>query len=177
MVDFSGLDPSPGRAPFENELRRYSAQRCTTVPEIVSYSRRGLIVDCKEPDLQEWILQLNNTPETSGYTMKVEQRSPRLKPEDIYALAHTDLSQREALDRLNKGDKTTVNYTHRPSHNKAAVNVVNVNATADPTTAAPTDTSINAVGHPQPSAKKTVDPGTKPPPSFWVPCSKRYKTT
>ena len=31
MVDFSGLDPSLGRAPFENELRKYSTQRCTTV--------------------------------------------------------------------------------------------------------------------------------------------------
>ena len=38
------------------ELRRYSAQRCTTVPEIVSYSRPGVIVDCKDPYLQEWIL-------------------------------------------------------------------------------------------------------------------------
>ena len=52
VVDFSGLDPSPGRARFENELRRYSAQRCTTVPQIVSYSVPGLIVDCKDPYLQ-----------------------------------------------------------------------------------------------------------------------------
>ena len=29
---FSGLDPSPARVPFEYELRRYSAQRCTMVP-------------------------------------------------------------------------------------------------------------------------------------------------
>ena len=36
VVDFSGLDPSPGRAPFEKELRKYSAQGCTAVPEIVS---------------------------------------------------------------------------------------------------------------------------------------------
>ena len=119
VVDFSGLDPSPGRAPFENELRRYSAQRCTTVPEIVSYSRPGLIVDCKDPYLQEWILELNNTPHTRGYTMKVEQRRPCLKPEDIYALAHKNVSEREALERLNKGDTTTVTYTHRPSHTQS----------------------------------------------------------
>ena len=69
----SGLDPSPGRAPFEKELRKYSAQACTTVPEIVSYLGPGVIVDCKDPVLQEWILKLNNTPHTRGYTMKVEQ--------------------------------------------------------------------------------------------------------
>ena len=53
VVDFSRLDPSPGRAPFEKELKKYSAQRCTTVPEIVSFSGPGLIVDCKDPSLQE----------------------------------------------------------------------------------------------------------------------------
>ena len=36
VVEFSCLDPLLGRAPFENELRRYSTQRCPTVPEIVS---------------------------------------------------------------------------------------------------------------------------------------------
>ena len=53
VVDFSGLDPSPGRAPYEKELRKYSAQRCTTVPEIISYSGPGVIVDCKDSSLQE----------------------------------------------------------------------------------------------------------------------------
>ena len=53
VVDFSGLDPSPGRAPFEKELRKYSAQACTTVPEMVSYSGPGVIGDCKDPALQE----------------------------------------------------------------------------------------------------------------------------
>ena len=91
VVDFSGLDPSPGHAPFEKELRKNSAQRCTIVPEIVSYSGTGVIVDCKDPYPQEWILQLNNTPHTHGYTMKAEQRRPRLRPEDIYALAHKSL--------------------------------------------------------------------------------------
>ena len=175
VVDFSGLDPSPGRARFEKELRKYSAHRCTTVFEIVSYSGPGVIVDCKDPDLHEWILQLNNAPHTRGYTMKVEQHRARLKPEDIYALAHKDVSERDALERLEKGDKTTVTYTHRPSHNKTAGNAVNVNATADPNTAEPTDTSVNAVGHPKPLAKKTVNPGPKPPPSLWVRCSKHWK--
>ena len=69
VVDFGGLEPSPGRAPFEKELRKYSAQRCTTVPEIVSYSGLGVIVDCKDWSLQEWILQFKNTPHTRGYTM------------------------------------------------------------------------------------------------------------
>ena len=111
VIDFSGLDPSPRRAPFEKEISKYSAQRCTTVPEIVSFSGLGVIVDCKDPYLQEWVLPLNNTPHTNGYTMKVEQRWPRLKPEDICALAHKDISEREALDRVNRGDKTTVTYT------------------------------------------------------------------
>ena len=117
-MDFSGLDPSPGRTPFENEIRRYSAQRCTTVPDIVSFFGLRVIVDCKDPYLQEWILQLNNTPHTRGSTMRVQQRRPRLKPEDIYALAQKEVSEREALERLNKGDKTTVTYTHLPSHNR-----------------------------------------------------------
>ena len=107
--------------------------------------------------------------------MKVEQRRPRLKPGDIYALAHKNVPEREALERLNKGDKTTVTYTHRPSHNKTAVNAVNVNATAEPNTADPADTSVNAVGHSKPPANKTVDPGLKPPPSFWFPCSNHWK--
>ena len=167
VVDSSGLDPSPGRAPFKKELRKYSAQRCTTVPEIVSYSCPGVIVDCKDPSLQEWILQLNNTPHTRGYTMKVEQGRPRLKPEEIYALAHKSVSDREALGRLNKGDKTTLMYTHRPSHNRTAVNAVNADATADSNASDPADTSVNAVGPPKPPAKKTVDPGAKPPPTFF----------
>ena len=69
-----------------------------------------MIVDCKDPYLQERVLQLNNTRQPNGYTRKVEQRRPRLKPEDIYALAHKDVSDREALDRLNRGDKTTVTF-------------------------------------------------------------------
>ena len=171
VVDCSGLDPSPGRGPFEKEPEKYSAQRCTTVPDIVSYSGPGVIVDCKDPSLQEWILQLNNTPDTRGYTMKVEQGTPRLKPEEIYALAHKRVSEREALERLNKGDKTTVMYTHRPSHNRTAVNAVNADATADPNASEPADTSVNAVGHPKPPAKRTVDPGPKPPAIFWPQCS------
>ena len=135
-----------------------------------------MIVDCKDPALQEWILKLNNTPHTRGYTMKVEQRRPRLKPAEIYALAHKSVSEREALERLNKGDKTTVTYTHRPSHNKTAVNAVNAEATADPDTSEPADTSVNAVGHSKPPAKKPVDPRAKPPPTFWVSCSKHWKT-
>ena len=166
VVDFSGLDPSPCRTPFEKELRRYSTQRCTTVSEVVSYSGTGLIVDCKDPYLQKWILQLNNEPQTSSYTMKVEQHRPRLKPEEIYALAHKSLSEREALERLNKGDRTTVTYTDRSSHNKTAVNAVNADATADPDTSEHADTSVNAVGHPKPPAKRTADPGPKPPPTF-----------
>ena len=117
-------------------------------------------------------MQLNNTPHTRGRTMKVEQCRPRLKPEDIYALADKNVSERDSLERLNKGDKTTVTYTHRPSHNRTPVNAVNANATADPNTAEPANTSVNAVGHPNPPAKKTVDHGPKPPPSFWVPSSK-----
>ena len=134
MVDFSGLDPTPGRATFEKELRKYSAQRCTTVPGIVSYSGPGVMVDCKDPALQEWIWKLNNTPHTRGYTMKVEQCRPWLKPAEIYALAHKSVSEREALERLNKGDKRMVTCTHRPSHKGTAVNAVNAEATADPNT-------------------------------------------
>ena len=178
VVDFSSFDPSPGRGPFEKELRKYSAQRCTTVPEGVSDSGPGLIVDCKDPYLQEWFLQFNNTPHTNGYTMKVGQRRPRWKPEDIYALAHEDVSQREAVDRPNRGDKATVTCTHRPSFHQAAVNAVNADATADPLTAEPIDTSVNAVGQRKPPAKKAADPGSKPPTSnqpVWVPCSKHWR--
>ena len=125
-----------------------------------------MIVDCKDPALQEWIWKLNNTPHTRGYTLKVAQRRPRLKPEEIYALAHKSVSEREALERLNKGDKMTVTHTHRPSHHRTAVNAVNADATADPSTSEPATTSLNAVGDPKPSAKKTVDPGPKQPPTF-----------
>ena len=111
-------------------------------------------------------MKLNNTPHTHGYTMKLEQRRPRLRPEEIYPLAHKSVSEREALERLKKGDKTTVTYTHRPSHNKTAVNAVNADATAGPNAFEPADTSVNAVGHPKRPAKKTVDPGPKPPPTF-----------
>ena len=96
------LTPPMGRAQFQKELRKYSAQRCTTVPEIVSYSGPGLIVDCKDPALQDRILRLDNRPHTRGYTMNVEQRRPRLQPEEIHALAHKSVSEREDLERLNK---------------------------------------------------------------------------
>ena len=67
-------------------------------------------------------------------------------------------------------------YTHHPSHNRTAVNAVNADATADPNVSQPADTSVNAVGHPKPPANKTVDPGPKPPPNLWVPCSNHGKT-
>ena len=44
--------------------------------------------------------------------------------------------------------------------------------------AEPTDTSVDAVGHPKHPAKKTADPGSKPPPSnqpVCVPCSKHWR--
>ena len=172
VTDCSGLDPSPGCARIEKELRKYCPQRCTTVSEMVSYSGPGTMIGCKDPYLQEWVWQLSNTPDTNGYTMKVEQGRPRLKPEDIYALAHKDVSKREALDSLNQGDKTTMTYTHRPSPHKTAVNAVNEHALANPNTAEPTDTSVNAVRHSKSPAKETADPGSKLPPSnhpVWVP--------
>ena len=110
--------------------------------------------------------------------MKVGQRRPRLKDDDIYALVNKDVSERGALVRLNRGDKTTVTYTHRPSLQKTAVNAVHADATADPNTAEPTDTSVNAVGYPRPPANTTANPGCKPPPSnqpVWVQCSKHWK--
>ena len=58
------------------------------------------------------------------------------------------------------------------------MNAVNADATADRNTAAPTDTSVNAVGDPKPPAKKTADPGSEPPPSKqpgWDSCSKHWK--
>ena len=58
------------------------------------------------------------------------------------------------------------------------MNAVNADATADRNTAAPTDTSVNAVGDPKPPAKKTADPGSEPPPSkqpVWDSCSKHWK--
>ena len=110
--------------------------------------------------------------------MKVEQRRRRLKPEDIYALVHKDVPGREALDRLNRGDKMTMTYTHHPSPHKTVVNAVNADTTADPNTAEPTDTSVSAVGQPESQVKKTADPGSKPPPfnePVCVPSSKHWK--
>ena len=52
VVDLCGLDPSPGRAPFEKELRKYSPQRCTTVPEIVSYSGQRPVSTGVDPATQ-----------------------------------------------------------------------------------------------------------------------------
>ena len=88
VVNCSGLDPSPGRAPSEKELMKYCAQCCTMVPDIVSYAGLGVIVDYKDSYLQEWVLRLNKTPQTNGHTMKVDQCRPRLEREDIYALAY-----------------------------------------------------------------------------------------
>ena len=66
---------------------------------------------------------------------------------------------------LNEGDRT-MTHTNRPSHKRTAANAVNANATVDLNTSEPADTSVNAVRHPQPPAKKTVDPGPKPAPFF-----------
>ena len=176
VVDFGALDPSPGPYPFEKELRKYCAERCTTVPEFVSYAGPGVIVDCKDPDLQEWVLKLNNTPHKNGQTLKLEQRRPRLKPEDIYALAYKDVSKREALHCLRRRGKTTVAYTCRPPPLITTMNAVIANATAKPNTAQPTDNSVNALGHPKPRAKQDANPGSEPPPSnhpVWVWCSKQ----
>ena len=41
VVDFSRLDPSSGRAPFEKKLRKYSAQGCTTVLRLFPIRRQG----------------------------------------------------------------------------------------------------------------------------------------
>ena len=134
------------------------------VSEIVSYARLGVIVDCKDRYIQEWVPKLNNTPHTNGHSMKVQQGRPRLKPEDIYALAYKDVSKREALDCLNRGNKTTVTYTHRPLPHKTTVNAVNADATANPNTAEPADTSVITLGQPKPPAKKTAHPVSKPTP-------------
>ena len=148
----------------------------------MSYAGPGVTVHCKDPYLLKWALRLKNTPQTNAHTLKVEKRRLPLKREDIYALAHKDVPNREAFDRLNQGDKTTVTYTHRPSAHKTAVNAVNADATMNPSTAEPTDTSANAVGHPKPPAQKTADPWSTPPPSnqpVCVPCSnwKKRKQT
>ena len=52
VVDFSCLDPSPGRALFEKELKKYCAECSTTFRDIFSYLGPGMIVDCKDPYLQ-----------------------------------------------------------------------------------------------------------------------------
>ena len=62
VVDLSRLDPAPGLVPCKKELRKYSAQRCTTLPEIVFSLGPVLIVDYMDPYLQE--TQLGNTPHT-----------------------------------------------------------------------------------------------------------------
>ena len=93
-------------------------------PKLCLMRGRRVIVDCKDPYLLEWMLKPNNTPHANGHTINVEQRRRRLKPEDIYALAYKEIRKREALERLNRGDKTTVTYTHHPSPHKTAVNAL-----------------------------------------------------
>ena len=69
-------------------------------------------------------------------------------------------------------------YSHHSSPHETAVNAVNADATADLNTPQPTDTSVNAVGYPKPPARKTANPGSKPPPynqPVWVLCSKHWK--
>ena len=61
---------------------------------------------------------------------------------------------------------------------KTAVDAVNADATTDPNTTEPTDTSVNAVGQPKPPAIKAAEPGSEPPPfnqPVWVPCFKHRK--
>ena len=165
VADFSGLEPSAGRGPFEKELRKYCVRRCTTVPEIVSYTGPGVIVDCRDPYLQERVLKCNNTPHTNRHTLKVEQPRPPLKLKDNYLLANNDVLKREGLIGLHGGDKTTVTYTLRPFPHKTAVNAVDADARANLNNAEPTGTSVNGVGQPKPPVKKTANPGFKPPPS------------
>ena len=109
VVDFSGLDPSPGRASFEKELGKYCAQRCTTVPKIVCFVGSGVMCDGKDPYLLKWVLQLDKKPHTNRHNVKVEKHRPRLNPEDIYALAYKDFfedrsSQTSQLRIQNNGD-------------------------------------------------------------------------
>ena len=72
-----------------------------------------------------------------------------LKLEDIYAAAHKDVSEREAPNRLNKGDKTTVTYTHRPSNNKTAVTLAPPHPLTPPSTPWVTLTPGEENGRPQ----------------------------
>ena len=45
-----------------------------------------MIVDCKDEYLMAGVLGFNNSPHANGYTMKVEQRRPRLDPDAIHNL-------------------------------------------------------------------------------------------
>ena len=53
-----------------------------------------MILDCKDPYLLEWALKFNNTSQTNGHTMNCQKRRPSLKPENIYALAYKDVSEK-----------------------------------------------------------------------------------
>ena len=119
----------------------------------------------------------------NGYTMKGEKCRPRLKADDIYALAYKEVPKGEALECLNRCEKMTVTYTNCPSPHKTAVDAVNADATTSSKASESTDGSVNAVGHPSPLAKKTTEPsssstGSKPSPSnqpVRVPCSNHWK--
>ena len=91
------------------------------------------------------VLELNSTPHTNGYTMKVDQRKPRLKHDEKYALAYKDILKRKALEHPHPGDKTAVTWTKRSSPQETAVNAFNSHSTAN---AAPTE-------------RKTVNPNTE----------------
>ena len=67
-----------------------------------SHAGRRVRVDCKDKYQLELVLQLNNTPQRNGHTMRVEKLRPGFKPEDIYALAYKDVLKREALHRLSR---------------------------------------------------------------------------
>ena len=70
---------------------------------------------------------LTNTLHTNGHTMKEEQRRPRLDLDAIWNLAYKEVAKKKSLKHSNRGDKTTVRYSHHPSLQKTAANVVNSN--------------------------------------------------
>ena len=122
VVDFSGLDPSPGHTAFEKVLQKYCAKYSSTPPDILLCP--GGTIDCKDGYVMAKLLALKNSPHANGYTMKVEQCRPRLDPDAIYNLAYKEVLKKEFLERLNRGDNTTVTDTHCPSPQTRAVNAL-----------------------------------------------------
>ena len=69
--------------------------------------------------------------------MKAEQRRLHFNPDTVDYLAYEEVAKMEFFHRLNRGQKTSVTYTHRTVTQKAAVNAVKANPSVKQSPTAP----------------------------------------